>query len=62
MVRTPIDMTRATIIEGNIDDKLWSKLVLAMIYIKNSQLMRALADNLNSHKAHFHKKPDFLHL
>lgn len=30
-----------------------------MIYIKNNQLTRALANNLSLHKAHFREKPDF---
>lgn len=34
--RTIMDMTRATILEGNIDNNLWPELVLAMTYIKNS--------------------------
>ena len=62
MGRTLMDMTRATILEGNINDKLWPELVLAMTYIKNSKPIRALANNLSFYEAHFHKKPDFLHL
>lgn len=62
MRRTLIDMIRATILEDNIDNKLWPKLMLAMTYIKNSRLTRALADNLTYHKAHFYKKLDLSHL
>ena len=62
MGRTLMDMTRATILEGNIDDELWPELVLAMTYIKNSRPTRALADNLSPHEAHFHEKPDLSHL
>lgn len=57
-----IDMTWVTILEGNIDDKLWPELVLVMTYIKNNQLTRFLANNQSSNKAHVYKKPDFLHL
>lgn len=57
-----MDMTRATNLEGNIDDELWPELVLAMTYIKNSRPTRALADNLSPHEAHFHEKPDLSHL
>lgn len=32
---TIIDMARATIIEGNIPDNLWPKVVLAMVHVKN---------------------------
>lgn len=59
---TLIDITRATILEGNLDDKLWLELVLAMTYIKNSQSIRALAYNLSPHKAHFYKKLDLSYL
>lgn len=59
MGKTLMDIIKAKILEGNIDNKLWSKLVLAMTYIKNSQLIKALANNLNSYKAHFYKKLDF---
>lgn len=62
MGRTLMDMTRATILEGNIDDELWPELVLAMTYIKNSRPTRALANNLSPHEAHFHEKPDLSHL
>lgn len=55
-------MTRATILEGNIDDELWPELVLAMTYIKNSRPTRALANNLSPHEAHFHEKPDLAYL
>lgn len=52
--RTIMNMTRATILESNIDDDLWPELVLVMTYIKNSRLMQAL-ENISPHKAHFYK-------
>lgn len=55
-------MTRATILEDNIDDEPWPKLVLAMTYIKNNRPIRALANNISSHKAHFLKQLDLFHL
>ena len=61
MGRTIMDMTRATILEGNIDDDLWPELVLAMTYIKNSRPTKAL-DNLSPHEAHFHEQPSLTHL
>lgn len=42
MGRTIIDITKATILEENIDDNLWPKLVLTMTYIKNSRPTKAL--------------------
>lgn len=35
MGRTIMDMTRATIIGGNIPDDLWPEIVLAMVHVKN---------------------------
>ncbi len=61
MGRTIMDMTRVTILEGNIDNDLWSELVLAMTYIKNSRPIRALK-NISPHKAHFHKQPNLTYL
>lgn len=55
-------MTRVTILKGNIKDELWPKLVLIMTYIKNSRLIKALANDLNLHKAHFYEKPDLSHV
>lgn len=54
-------MTRATILEGNIDDELWPELVFAMTYIKNSRPTRAL-QNLSPHEVHFHEQPNLTHL
>lgn len=58
MGRTIIDMTRATILENNINDKLWPKLVLIMTYIKNTRPTTAF-QNLSPHKALFQ---EFLNL
>ncbi len=62
MGKTFIDMTKATILEENIEDELWPELVLAMTYIKNSRPTRALANDLSPHKAHFREKPDLSHV
>ena len=48
--RTIMDITRATILEENIDDDLWPELVLAMTYVKNNRLTRAV-QNLSPHEA-----------
>ena len=56
-----MDITRATILEGNIDDDLWPELVLAMTYIKNSRPTQAL-ENISLHEAHFYKQPNLAHL
>lgn len=62
MGKTFMDMTRATILEGNIEDELWPELILAMTYIQNSRPTRALANDLSPHKIYFHKKPGLSHV
>lgn len=37
-----MDMTRATIFERNLSDKLWSEIVLAMTYVKNVYPIKVL--------------------
>lgn len=46
-----MEMTRATILKGNIDDKLWLKIILTMTYIKNYCLTKALPSNTTPYKA-----------
>lgn len=46
-----MDIIKATILKGNINDELWPEIVLAMTYIKNNCPMRAFASNAISHKA-----------
>lgn len=60
--RTIMDMTRATILEGNIDDDLlWPEVILAMTQVKNVRPTEALGGN-SPHKAHFKRSPDISHL
>ena len=56
-----MDMTRATILEGNIDDDLWPELVLAMTYVENNRPTRAL-QNLSPYETYTHELPDLSHL
>ncbi len=60
MERTIIDITRATMLEGNIDDDLWLEIVFAMTYVKNCRPTKAL-QNLNPHEAHFQERPYLSH-
>lgn len=46
-----MDMTRATILDGNIDDKLWPEIILAMTDIKNNRLTKALLSNATLYEA-----------
>lgn len=56
-----MDMTRATILEGNVDNDLWPELVLAITYVKNSWPTKAL-QNLSSYKALIRDHRDISHL
>lgn len=53
-------MTRATILEGNIDDELWPELVLAITHVKNCRLTKTL-QNLSSYEVHFKEPPNLYH-
>ncbi len=57
-----MDMTKSTILEGNINDDLWPEMVLAMNYVKNSQLTKALPQNLSLYEAFTRDHPDISHL
>lgn len=59
--RTIIDRTRATILEGNIDNDLWPELVLATTYVKNSQSTKAL-QNLSPYESLTRDHPNISHL
>ena len=50
MGKTIMNMTKAMIFEGNINNDFWLELVLAMTYIKNSGPSKAL-QNLSPYKA-----------
>lgn len=54
-------MTRTTILEGNIDNNLWTELVFAMTYIKNNRLIRVFQD-LSPYKSYIYKPSDLVHL
>ncbi len=56
-----MDMTRATILEGNINDDLWPELVFTMTYLKNNRPTKALQD-LSPYESYTHKPPDLAHL
>lgn len=45
--RTIIDMIQATILKKDINNILGLEIVLAIIYVKNLQLTRALKDSMN---------------
>ena len=46
-----MDMTRATILEEDIDDKLWPEIILAMTDIKNNCPTRVFPSNTTPNKA-----------
>lgn len=55
--KTIMDMTRATILERNINNDLWPKLIFAMTYVKNNGLTRAV-QNLSPHEAYTYELPN----
>lgn len=59
--RNIMDMTRATILEGNLNDELWPEIILAMTYVKNVRPTRALQGN-NPYQVQHQKNPDISHL
>lgn len=61
MGRTIMDMTRAIIFEGNINNNLWFELVLAMTYVKNSWPTKAM-QNLSLYKTLTQDYLNILHL
>lgn len=61
MGRTIMDMTRATILEGNLDDNLWPEVILAMTSVKNVRPTRAL-DGKNPHYVQYDDNPSIQHL
>ena len=56
-----MDMTRATILEGNLDDELWPETVLAMTYVKNVRPTKALNGD-NPYHTQQKSQPDIQHL
>ncbi len=56
-----MDMRRATIVEGNIDDELWPEIILAMTYLKNNRPTRTLPSNTTLHKAQSQEAADISH-
>ena len=56
-----MNITKAIIIEENINNDLWLKPVFAIIYIKNNRPTRAF-QNLSSYKICTHKLRDLSYL
>lgn len=57
-----MDMTRAIILEENIDDKLWPEIIFTMTYIKNNRPTKDLFSNTTLYKAQNQEKVDLSHL
>lgn len=49
-----MDMTKAIILEENINDNLWPKLALIMTYVKNNRPIKVL-QNLSFYKTYTYK-------
>ena len=61
MGRIIIDMTKATILEGNINDKLWLELILTMTYVKNNRPTKVF-QNLSPYEVHSQEPPNLIYL
>lgn len=61
MGRTIMDMTQATILEGNLDDDLWPEVILTMTYVKNVRPTKAL-EGKTPHLAQNDNNPNIQHL
>ena len=59
--RTLIEMARALIIKGGIDESFWPEVILAMTYIKNIRLTKAF-QGLSPHQKLFKTLPNLAHL
>lgn len=57
-----MDMVRATILEGGIDDTLWHEIVLAMTHIKNLRPTQALENSISPIEMQNQALPDLHHL
>ncbi len=55
-----MDMTRATILEGNLDDELWPVIILTMTYIKKFCPTKAVNWD-NPYHAQQKSQPDIQH-
>lgn len=60
--RTIMEMVRATILEGGIDDTLWPEVVLAMTHVRNLRPTRALKDSMSPIKMQDQTLPNLQHL
>lgn len=54
-------MTKATILEGNINDKLWLELILTMTYVKNNRPTKVF-QNLSPYEVHSQEPPNLIYL
>lgn len=55
-------MARATILEKNLNNDLWPKVILAITYIKNFCPIKALENNNTLFNSQHNKDPDITHL
>lgn len=56
-----MEITCLTILKGNINDNLWPKIILAITYVKNFRLTKALEGG-KPYQALNKKKPDLSYL
>ncbi len=56
-----MDMTRATTLEGSLDDEMWPEVVFAMTYVKNMRPTKTLGGDSPYHTLQA-IQPDIQHL
>lgn len=55
-------MTHISILEENINDNLWHKILLTITYIENNKPTKALLYNIKSQETQNQKVPNLSHL
>lgn len=56
-----MDITHATIFDGNIDNNLWPEIILAITQVKNVRINSSFEDK-NPYKVYFNKTSEISHL
>lgn len=57
-----MDITRATILENNLNDNLWLEVIIIMTYIKNLYLTKALNNSNTPYNFQYKKDPNIYYL
>lgn len=55
-------MAKAIILEKNLNNDLWPKLIMTITYIKNIYPIKTLENNYTPFNTQYKKDPDIIHL